>query len=246
MIRKVINISAVFAFACFLCVDVSYAQAPHGIGTDDRGLAPHKGKALSVINVPSYTYIELEKKDGLIWIAAPTIEAKAGDRIWASMGIEMRDFYSKALNRTFPVIYFVGRAEAEGKGSKKIIKPEEHPEKEIEKPNISVAPEKGSIVRAEDGYTLEELFKKKERLGGKKVVLRGKVVKASGKIMGKRWFHLQDGTGSKGSLDLVLTSNNDANAGDIVLVEGVLGLNKNFGQGYKYDVIIEDAKITVE
>ena len=91
-----------------------------------------------------------------------------------------------------------------------------------------------------------KLFDKKKKRGGKKVVIRGKVVKASGRIMGKRWFHLQDGTGSKGVLDLVLTSDNDADAGDIVLVTGVLGLGKDFGQGYKYDVIIEDAKIKVE
>ena len=116
----------------------------------------------------------------------------------------------------------------------------------IEKSKTSASPVKGSIVKAKGGYTLEEIFGKKRKLGGKKVVIRGKLVKASGKIMGKRWFHLQDGSGAEGVLDLVLTSDDDANAGDIVLVTGVLELGKDFGRGYKYEVIIENAKIKVE
>ena len=37
-----------------------------------------------------------------------------------------------------------------------------------------------------------------------------------------------------------------ANVGDTVLVSGTMVLNKDFGAGYKYDLIIEDATITVE
>lgn len=360
MIKKVLDVSAVFIFISFLCVDISYAQAPQRDKVSDQEWASRKGKAVSVINVSGYTYIELEGEGGPIWIAAPTMEVKVGDIVLASGGIEMSDHYSKTLERTFPVIHFVGRAETESgkttkkgtkKGTKKVktftspvggsitkanggytlrelfdnkkelegkkvsvrgkvvrvpgeimgkiwfhlqdgtgadsnldlvvtsmrnvevdsivlvagvlgldkdfgqgykydviledaeIKSEEI---DIEKPKTSASPIKGSIAKAKGGYTLKELFDKKERLGGKKVAVRGKVVKASGKIMGKRWFHLQDGTGSKGALDLVLTSDNDADAGDIVLVTGILELGKDFGQGYKYDVIIEDAKIKIE
>ena len=243
MVRKVIDIAAISLFICFCCVGISYAQAPHGEKTNDRELASYKGKAVSVLNVPSYTYVELEENGERIWIAAPTMGVDVGDKVWASKGIEMREFYSKVLDRTFPVIYFVGRAEAEGKSSQGV---DGKTSQGIDKPKTSASPVKGSVAKAKGGYTLEELFDKKEKLGGKKVVVRGMVVKASGKIMGKRWFHLQDGTGSKGVLDLVLTSDNDADAGDIVLVTGVLGLGKDFGQGYKYDVIIEDAKIKVE
>lgn len=246
MIKKLVDIAIVFMFACLFCVGASHAGASYGAAAKDRELAPNKGKAITVIDVSSYTYIELEKKDGRIWIAAPTMKVKVGDRVWAAKGIEMREFYSKALDRTFPVIHFVGRAESESQGAEKIQKPAGHPKKEIERPKTSVAPKEGDIVKAEGGYTLEELFSKKDDLKGKDVAIRGKIVKVSGRIMGKKWFHLQDGTGSDGALDLIMTSQDDANAGDIVMVTGILGLNKDFGQGYKYAVILESVKINVE
>ena len=81
---------------------------------------------------------------------------------------------------------------------------------------------------------------------GKPVTLRAKVVKYSPQIMGKNWLHLQDGSGAAGSNDLTVTSDVTANVGDTVLVKGPLTLDKDFGYGYKYDVILEDAKVTVE
>ena len=65
-------------------------------------------------------------------------------------------------------------------------------------------------------------------------------------IMGRNWIHLQDGTGAQGNNDLTITTANEAKVGDTVLVTGKLILNKDFGFGYKYDAMIEDAKVTVE
>ena len=66
--------------------------------------------------------------------------------------------------------------------------------------------------------------------------------------MGKNWVHIQDGTGDpKGNThDLVVTTQDDAAKGDIVTVSGVVAADKDFGAGYRYDVIVEDAKITAE
>jgi hypothetical protein len=64
--------------------------------------------------------------------------------------------------------------------------------------------------------------------------------------MGKNWIHLQDGTGDNGSNDLTVTTDSTVNVGDTVLVSGVLNTDKDFGYGYQYAVIVEDAKITVE
>ena len=75
--------------------------------------------------------------------------------------------------------------------------------------------------------------------------MSGKVVKFSARIMGKNWLHIQDGSGDTvaGTNDLTVTTNVVAKAGDTVLVSGKLAINKDFGYGYKYDVIIEDAKV---
>ncbi len=64
--------------------------------------------------------------------------------------------------------------------------------------------------------------------------------------MGKNWLHIQDGTGDPGSNthDLVVTTDGEAEKGAVVTVEGIIAANKDFGSGYKYDVIIEEAVIT--
>ena len=63
--------------------------------------------------------------------------------------------------------------------------------------------------------------------------------------MGKNWLHIQDGTGdpAKGTRDLVVTTADLAAVGDVVTVSGTLARNKDFGAGYKYKVIVEDATI---
>lgn len=104
------------------------------------------------------------------------------------------------------------------------------------------------IAKATGGnaYTVAEAFGKAAGLNGKKVKIKGQVVKFSPQIMGKNWLHLQDGTGDpkKNTHDLVVTSAGKAEKGDTVTIEGVLAVDKDFGAGYKYGVIIEDAAVT--
>ena len=98
---------------------------------------------------------------------------------------------------------------------------------------------------AANGYTIEQIFTDAKELAGKKVQVHGKVVKFNPMIMGKNWIHLQDGTGNpmQNSHDLVVTSSETAEVGSIITVEGVLAANKDFGAGYKYTAIVEDAAI---
>jgi len=72
------------------------------------------------------------------------------------------------------------------------------------------------------------------------------VVKFSPEIMGKNWIHLQDGTGVSGANDLTVTTSATAQTGDTVTISGVLVTDKDFGYGYSYDVIVEDAEVVVE
>jgi len=97
----------------------------------------------------------------------------------------------------------------------------------------------------ENAYRVEEAFAKKEDLTGKTVRIKGKVVKFSPSIMGRNWVHLQDGTGDPmtNTHDLVITTDATAKEGDIITMEGVLTAFKDFGAGYKYEAIVEKAKI---
>jgi hypothetical protein len=103
------------------------------------------------------------------------------------------------------------------------------------------------IAKADGGKTVAEVFAEKDQLSGQQVVLRGKVVKSNPGIMGKNWLHVRDGSGAEGTNDLTVTTAGAAPAvGDLVLVKGPVSLNRDLGMGYTYDVIVEDAEVTVE
>lgn len=103
---------------------------------------------------------------------------------------------------------------------------------------ITVGKAKGA-----NAYTVEGAFVNSAKLDKQKIVVRGKVVKVSNGIMGKNWVHLQDGTGSaaKGTHDLVCTTKEKLTVGDVVTVTGTLAKDRDFGSGYRYSSIIEDA-----
>ncbi len=102
------------------------------------------------------------------------------------------------------------------------------------------------IAKAEGGKTVAEVFAEKDALAGQPVTVRGKVVKVNAGIMGKNWLHVRDGSGAEGTNDLTVTTAGTLPAvGDTVVVTGPVTLNKDFGMGYTYDVIVEDAAVQV-
>lgn len=103
------------------------------------------------------------------------------------------------------------------------------------------------IARAEGGKTIAEVFAEKDQLAGEAIVVRGKVVKTNAGIMGRNWLHIRDGSGAEGTNNLTVTTIDVLpNVGDTVVVAGLLEVNKDFGMGYQYEVIIEEADVTVE
>jgi hypothetical protein len=101
------------------------------------------------------------------------------------------------------------------------------------------------VAKAEGGKTIEEVYAQMADLAGKEVLVRGQVVKAKGNIMNRTWIHIQDGTGSEGTNDLTVTTEAEAPAvGGVILVRGVVAVAKDFGYGYTYAVIVENATLT--
>jgi len=102
------------------------------------------------------------------------------------------------------------------------------------------------VDKAEEGFSIAEIWAQKAELGGKQVIVRGKIVKYNANILGKNWIHLQDGTGDPTSAthDLAVTTKDEATVGDVVTVTGTLQLDQEFGAGYAYAAIVQDAKLT--
>jgi hypothetical protein len=119
-----------------------------------------------------------------------------------------------------------------------------HPLPSAGKSDVSLT----GIAKAEGGKTIQEIFDEKASLAGSKVTVRGKAVKVNSGIMGKNWVHIRDGSGANGDNDLTITTASPSlpDVGDLVLVTGTVALDQDFGVGYQYDVILQDAEITLE
>ena len=199
------------------------------------------GKVVETMDSGRYTYVCLEKNGKKIWLAVPKMIIIKGQNISFKPGIEMVNFESKTLNRKFDKIIF-SEGPIDQQGMKNEMK------SMGSKGNVIMPTEKMDVEKASgpNAYTIGEIYKNKNSLDKQSIVVRGKVVKVSADIMGRNWIHLQDGSGNPkdGSHDLVVTSQTLPSVGDIVTANGTLYKDKDFGRGYKYNVIVEDASMT--
>ena len=92
--------------------------------------------------------------------------------------------------------------------------------------------------------SLAQLFENPAAYNDQKIKVRGTVVKVNEKIMGRNWIHIQDGSEYNGRFDLTITSQENPQVGTVAGFEGTIHLNRDFGAGYRYDVIMEDAVLT--
>lgn len=221
------------------------AQLPKGhpaVPPPQESTPPLTGKVLKTMDSGGYTYIHLQQAKGKkIWVAVPQTKIAVGKKVSLVPGEEFTNFNSKTLNRTFEkIIFSVGVVPP--KGAKSAPAPATPGSK-----GAAVAAEKISVDKAAgaNAYTVAELFAQKGKLNGKPVVVKGKVVKVSQRIMKTNWVHIQDGTGSadKKNHDLVVTMQAPPADGQTVTVKGTLLKDKDYGSGYKYDVIIDNAEI---
>jgi len=200
----------------------------------------HKIVVKEVIQTTSYTYLLAEENGQVQWLAMPKIEANIGETYYHQNGMEMLDFKSTELNRTFSsVIFLTGVIDPKivEEGTAAVTpSPQKSNTVIVEKIDVEIEPAVG-------GITIEELFSNKENYSNKVVKIRGQVSKFSDKIMGKNWIHLQDGTSSSGEYDFIATTSDIVNVGDVITIEGIISLDKDFGYGYFYSVIMENGKV---
>ena len=207
------------------------------------------GTVAETMNSGGYTYARLLAGSKDVWIAADEFPVKTGERITAAINMPMKNFNSKTLNRSFPLIYFVSDVTREGEARAMQPAVAEAPALAANHGDATASAVPQSIepmAPAPGGVTIAQVWAQRKALSGKVVVVRGRVVKVNNEIMGSNWFHLQDGTGiaKDGTNDLTITTNSTVKVGDLVTVSGTLATDKDFGAGYAYDAIIEKATIT--
>jgi len=216
--------------------------------TTPEKTASLSGKVVETTNTAGYTYLLVDTGSKKSWVAAPALQVKVGDTVAVTGAMPMPNYHSKTLNKDFEVVYFAAGVAINGNQPMAAGQPpglpKGHPP--ITSPSAKTAVDLSGIVKAEGGKTVAEIFAAKDSLKGQPAKVRGRVVKYNPNIMGKNWLHIRDGSGGEGSNDLLITTAAEAKIGDKVLVSGTVVVNQDFGSGYKYSVMVENAKVVVE
>lgn len=197
-------------------------------------------KVVEVIHGGSYTYIGATENGNKKWIAVSKQMVNPGEVLYYYDALPMENFHSKEIDRTFDLIYFVNNISKTPEG--------EQPAKSGGMPSshhgkVATSEAEVKISKADGELKIADVFANKTEYSSKEFEIRGAVVKVNEQVMGKNWVHIQDGTGNDGKFDLTITTQADVKVGDIVTFKGKLTLEKDFGAGYFYDVIMEDATL---
>ena len=208
------------------------------------------GAVAETMNAGGYTYMRLQDGTRDVWIAARELEVKVGERMTAPLEMPMENFHSNTLNRNFPLVYFVTQVAREGEAL-------QAPPAQDSAPALMGSHGQAAEARPEPaahvepvppppgGLSIADVWTKRTALAGKTVAVRGTVVKYNGGIMNRNWLHLQDGSGTAAAAtnDLTVTTDAQVKVGDVVTAKGVLGIGKDFGAGYTYQAILEQATV---
>jgi hypothetical protein len=210
--------------------------------------APIAGKILEFMNSSGYTYLLLQDADGFKdWVAIPELYVTVGDEVELQPGVQMGEFKSKPLNRTFDRIIFSGGPTEKYNEQRKASA---HKGADMSAPAPGKKKNEGKIVEGlkvkkatgDNAYTIAEIIGKREELQDKTISVSGQVVKVTTGVMDRNWVHIKDGSGENGT-KLVVTTKDSTDIGEVVTFTGVFHNNVDFGGGYQYAVILENASI---
>jgi len=215
-----------------LAVIASGCAAPAGDGL-------YTVKVKNVEQVEKYTYLQVKAKGPAYWVALPSREIAVGSVISYRGGMLMENFESKELGKTFDKILFLEGLEGDSPegpagGMGMMSGSTQGSKVNVEKLDTQVAAAEGSIA-------LEELFSDPGKYDGKTIIVSGEVAKYNPAIMERNWIHIQDGTEFEGKYDLTATSSESFEVGQKVSLQGTIALNRDFGYGYSYEVLLENA-----
>jgi hypothetical protein len=221
-------------------VDQNITHPQNASPGEDLSMQVRKVVAGEVMQAEKYTYVQVTDEAGeQYWVAVPSQSIESGVTYYYKGGLLKRNFESKEFNRVFETLYLIAGLSNHPLGEESSALDQAFAKlQQAESPseNTQVDPIEGSI-------SLADLFSNPKKFEGKTVVVQGKCVKVNNQIMGRNWIHIQDGSGENENLDLTVTTSSVVEIGSVVTIEGTIALNRDFGAGYRYNVIMEDARL---
>lgn len=197
-------------------------------------------KVKAVEQVPNYTYLLVKGKGPAYWIAVTSTEIAVGESLSYTGGMLMENFYSKELDKTFEKVIFLdgvdGSAPAAMGSMPAMPGTSTGADVKTDRLEIKVEVEEGIV-------TIGELYANPGAYEGKTIRVKGEVAKYNPGIMERNWIHLQDGTDFEGKYDLTVTSLESFQVGQVPVIEGIFAMNRDFGYGYSYEILLEEATI---
>jgi len=228
----------VFVILILVVVFSSCVRNKNGVGVQNTLPANSKiFEVTEVIQASNYTYLKVNENMTERWVAVTKQEINVGDVFYYDGALQMNNFKSKDLNRTFDEIYFVTQISKTPIVREKMGSGMPAHSGKIETQKLSSI----TLEKSANEITLASIFEKRDEFAAKEFEIRGIVVKVNKQVMGKNWIHIQDGTDFNSDFDLTITTQDLAEMGDEVTFKGKISVNKDFGSGYSYKVIMEDA-----
>jgi hypothetical protein len=210
-----------------------------------------------VHHTAKYTIMEIgDAGSPPCWVAAPRMDIEIGDRVAYADAVEVPNFHSETLGRTFEqmlLAMYLFKVHADGR----LIAANPHASaKTLAGPfstsagargSASNAAEKGRLGPTPAVCTVAEVASRLESLAGQDVSIRGVVTSATYNVRPtvgqplRNWYRLRDQLGSGEALavcgEVVLKQ------GETVVIRGTLAVNKRFDAHVAYPAIVEDAKL---
>jgi len=234
---KFILISTIVSLFLFSC------QGNSGNAKYEADPGNQKVKVVDVVQSSAYTYLYVSDNRSEYWIAVNSMEAREGEVYYFAEALEMDNFFSKELDWNFEKIWFVSEISKnpiplrkhEGEMGDAML---HHGEKAAAntKLEVNIPPREGSV-------TIAELYANREKYSNQVVKLVGEVTRFNPGIINRNWVHIQDGSDDNGNYDITVTTADFVRVGDQVIIEGKLALDKDFGAGYFYSLIVESATL---
>ena len=187
----------------------------------------------------NYVYLKVQEGEEQFWISTIKQEIHVGETYYYNEALLKKDFESTEHNRVFDKIYLVTNLVSAVHGDNPENGPEKSQEEITKSSEVKSNPKR--IIEQKGSMKIAELVNDPKKYEGKTVQISGVCTKINEGIMNRNWIHLQDG--SKDEYDLVITSDVIVEVGKVVTMKALVTLNKDFGAGYKYDLILENGII---